>query len=269
MQQVNHWLGVSSLLLASATAIAPAIAQGVRQVTAIPSETALELAQTDAAVDDTSDNADAAAGPNATFRQAIPDSELVSALRGGGYVIFFRHVQTERDFIAQPVVSDGLVRPDLGEPISLAECSDRRILSEAGAWDARLIGQAIAELGIPVGEVYTSGYCRALLTANIAFGSYELAPQQVFPNVAVAEGSPPRTSNILPLLTAPPPEGTNVVIVGHADVFDLATERGVEYPLPQGMAYVLEPDGAGNFSVLADLLPRDWSRLPRQVPQQR
>ena len=33
------------------------------------------------------------------------------------------------------------------------------------------------------------------------------------------------------------------------------------YPDPQGMAYVVKPDGQGSFEIIANMLPEDWSQL--------
>ena len=52
----------------------------------------------------------------------------------------------------------------------------------------------------------------------------------------------------------------NTVLVGHDDVFEAAT--GI-YPEPQGVAYVLKPDGQGGFEILANMMPEDWALLPR------
>ncbi|MEM1309117.1 MAG: histidine phosphatase family protein, partial [Cyanobacteria bacterium P01_H01_bin.153] len=64
---------------------------------------------------------------------------------------------------------------------------------------------------------------------------------------------------VMPLLTAVPEPGTNTVIVGHDDVFESAT--GI-YPEPQGVAYVVKPDGDGGFELVANLLPEDWALIP-------
>ena len=45
------------------------------------------------------------------------------------------------------------------------------------------------------------------------------------------------------------------MIVGHDDPFEAAT--GI-YPEPQGVAYVLRPDGAGGFEVLGHIDPDAW-----------
>nr|WP_299402325.1 hypothetical protein [Acaryochloris sp. IP29b_bin.148] len=65
-------------------------------------------------------------------------------------------------------------------------------------------------------------------------------------------------ANVTPLLTAAPEDGKNTVIVGHDDIFEAAT--GI-YPDPQGIAYVLTPDGSGGFTLQANVLPDEWAKL--------
>jgi len=65
-------------------------------------------------------------------------------------------------------------------------------------------------------------------------------------------------AGIMPLLTAAPPTSTNTVVVGHDDVFESAT--GI-YPEPQGIGFVLTPDGQGGFVIQASLAPEDWVDL--------
>ena len=65
-------------------------------------------------------------------------------------------------------------------------------------------------------------------------------------------------ANVTPLLTAIPVSGTNNIIVGHDDIFESAT--GI-YPDPQGIAYVVKPDGNGSFEVVANMLPEEWGEL--------
>lgn len=56
----------------------------------------------------------------------------------------------------------------------------------------------------------------------------------------------------------PTSAGTNTVIVGHDDLFEAAA--GI-YPEPQGIAHVVTPDGAGGFTIVADVLPEEWQLL--------
>lgn len=175
----------------------------------------------------------------------------MSALREGGYIIFFRHAQTDADYA------------DQADPnIVLSDCSTQRTLSEVGWQQARSIGAAFEALNIPVGEVYASEFCRAWQTADLAFNRYEKTAALNFPpseEYTEAQVSQMRDA-IMPMLTAVPESGTNTVIVGHDDVFEAAT--GI-YPEPQGIAYVLKPDGQGSFEIVANLVAEEWERLPR------
>ena len=64
--------------------------------------------------------------------------------------------------------------------------------------------------------------------------------------------------NVTPLLTRPPLPGTNTVIIGHDDPFEAVT--GV-YPEPQGIGYILKPDGGKSFKIIASVLPSEWATL--------
>lgn len=63
-----------------------------------------------------------------------------------------------------------------------------------------------------------------------------------------------------PYLVARPDEGLNTVLIGHDDPFEAAT--GI-YPEPMGVAFVVEPDGAGGFTVLAAVAADAWPELAR------
>jgi phosphohistidine phosphatase SixA len=174
---------------------------------------------------------------------------LVTALRGGGYVIHFRHAATEKDYADQTTAVMG-------------DCSTQRMLSEVGWRDARMIGAAFARLTLPVGDVVASEYCRAWQTADLAFGRYrkdaalnfEKAEKYTDAQVAAMRG------RVRPLLAAMPMAGTNTMIVGHDDPFEAAT--GI-YPEPQGVAHILLPDGKGGFAIRAQLKAADWAALLR------
>lgn len=184
--------------------------------------------------------------PSAQTSEAAgaPARALIAALAGGGHVIYLRHAQTERDY-ADQVTADP------------ADCATQRVLSEEGWHQAREIGARIAALGIPVGEVRSSEYCRAWQTADLAFGRYEKDPAL---NFAPAEDYDAAqwsamAAGVLPYLTVPPADGGNRVVVGHDDPFEAAT--GI-YPEPQGVAYVIRPGGDGGFEILGHIPPDGW-----------
>lgn len=184
---------------------------------------------------------------NENFQDKLSGSELLNALQEGGHVIYFRHARTEKDY-ADQVTAD------------VNNCATQRVLSEEGWQQAEAIGAAFEENSIPVGEVIASEYCRAWKTAGLAFGRYEknpalnFLPYEDYTEEQVAQ----MRENVMPLLTDNPKSGMNTVIVGHDDIFEAAT--GI-YPAPQGIAYVLKPDGNGDFELIAKMLPEEWSQL--------
>lgn len=184
---------------------------------------------------------------NADFQDKVTGAELLEALQQGGHVIYFRHAQTEKDY-ADQVTAD------------VNNCATQRVLNETGWQQARTIEAAFEENSIPVGRVISSQYCRAWKTADLAFGKYEKNPALNFLPFEdyTDEQVEQMKSNVMPLLTAMPESGTNTVIVGHDDIFESAT--GI-YPDPQGMSYVLKPDGNGSFEILANMMPEDWMAL--------
>src|SRR5215813_7810323 len=79
------------------------------------------------------------------------DGVTAEMLRGGGYVIFLRHVLADQGIDGSPTV--------------LGDCATQRNIGEQGLRDARAIGQGLRDRAISVGDVLSSEYCRALETA--------------------------------------------------------------------------------------------------------
>jgi phosphohistidine phosphatase SixA len=186
---------------------------------------------------------------NAEFKDTLSGAELLSALKKGGNIIYFRHAQTTKDYADQ-------ADPNL----DLNNCETQRKLSDVGEKQAKDIGAAFTAKGIPVGDVITSDYCRAWKTADLAFGRYQknsklnFLPFEDYTDAQMKE----MKSNVMPLLTKVPASGKNTVIVGHDDIFEAAT--GI-YPDPQGIAYIVKPDSKGSFKIVANLLPDEWMKL--------
>ncbi|KST61884.1 hypothetical protein BC008_07415 [Mastigocoleus testarum BC008] len=184
---------------------------------------------------------------NANFKDKLTGKELLNALKKGGYVIYIRHTQTEKDYADQ-------VKAVMGN------CSTQRVLSEVGWKQAKSIGEAFRKYDIPVNKVISSQYCRAWQTADLAFGRYEKNGDLNFPKAEdyTPEQVAQMKARLAPMLTAVPQQGKNTAIVGHDDLFEAAT--GI-YPDPQGMAYIIKPDGKGSFELIANMLPKEWKNL--------
>lgn len=94
---------------------------------------------------------------NRDFQDQLNKKDLLKVLRQGGYIIYIRHGQTERDYADQ-------VTAEMGN------CATQRPLSEVGWQQAKAIGQAFKKYAIPYDQVFSSQYCRAWQTADLAFG---------------------------------------------------------------------------------------------------
>ena len=187
---------------------------------------------------------------NRDFEDLIKPRKLLNNLRNGGYVIYFRHAQTFKDYADQ-------ADPNL----DLTDCSTQRKLSFKGIQDSRDIGKAFANKKIPIGKIITSEYCRSWKTANYAFGRVDQKDSRL--NFLPYEDYTPdhidlMRKNVNPILSTQPKEGENTIIVGHDDIFESAT--GI-YPDPQGIAYIIKPLGEGEFQLIANILPSEWENL--------
>src|SRR5499426_2403919 len=91
------------------------------------------------------------------YAQTIDIKTLVGELRQGGYVIVFRHGATNRD------------QADT-DPLNHDNIAQQRLLSDKGKEVAQQVGSAYQKLGIPLGEVYTSKYNRAVETGKLLSG---------------------------------------------------------------------------------------------------
>lgn len=170
----------------------------------------------------------------------LDGARLLQALRGGGFVIYFRHTAT--DFSKRDEAMAGF-----------DDCANQRLLSEQGRRDARLIGQQIAALKVPVGDVFASPMCRTMEHARLSFGAGVPKPAP-----AMREGAEDEFPGLRRMLGAPVTPRTNRWLVGHGNPF-----RAVAGPphLAEGEAAVLRPDGGGEWTVVARLQVPDWAKL--------
>mgnify|MGYP001072022832 CR=1 FL=1 len=157
--------------------------------------------------------------------EALAGAELLAALRSGGLVIFFRHADTDFSQLDS-------------DPIDLSDCATQRNLSEEGRAQSRQIGEAIAALGIPIGEVLSSELCRCRETAELAFGRATLTPDLSSLRTTATEAEEQERIEALRRLLATPPEpGTNTVLVSH--LFNIQGATGIS--LDEGEAAIFLP----------------------------
>jgi hypothetical protein len=171
---------------------------------------------------------------------AAPDNALVEKLREGGYVLYMRHAST--DFSQNDANSR-----------SFEDCSNQRNLTDKGRDEARAIGKHIKRLGIPVGTVLASPFCRTMETARLAFG--KATPMQEARGGPAQTEDPKRYEGLKKLLSSPVPKGDNRVISSHGNPFHALA--GPPY-LAEGEIAVVQPQGNGGFRVVGRIRLTDW-----------
>lgn len=179
----------------------------------------------------------------------LDDAAVLAALRAGGHNLYFRHVATEWSQYDQ-VEAAGDWRS--------CDATRMRQLSAQGRDDARAIGRALRELGVPVGEVLASPYCRTVETARLMQLGEVVETMQVM-NLRSADyvgGRARVIAQARALLASAPADGIRV-IVAHGNV---AREATPAYPA-EGEGLLFAPDGEDGFRLRARITVDDWSRL--------
>ena len=148
-------------------------------------------------------------------------ASVLPQLKGGGYVIVFRHGATHRD------------QADT-DPLNPENVAKQRHLSDPGRQVARQVGESFKKLGIPLGKVYRSRFQRAVDTTPIE--------------------NDRRTDAFRKLVAVVPERGTNTLIVSHKpNIIDAFGKDWFE--IREGEASVFKPGGA---KLVLRLQAADW-----------
>ena len=185
----------------------------------------------------------ALAGCTAGADREQQDDSPLARLRDGGLTIVIRHAATDHS------------RPD-APTVVLDDCATQRNLSDQGRADARAIGAAVDRLGIPVGDVWASPYCRSRDTAELAFGRFEVVPglERLYPE---RDDQADQHLNQLIGEQAPRPGEPNLVIAGHG-VYPSVLAPAV--PLEEGEAALYARADEG-FELVGRIPPDEWPAL--------
>jgi phosphohistidine phosphatase SixA len=174
--------------------------------------------------------------------------EWISALRSGGHVIVFRHGATHND------------QADT-DPLNIQNVAKQRQLNDQGRALAKEIGDAMRALKIPVGEVRTSQFYRAVETGKLlGFGDGTASTDITEGGLVVSPNeNSRRTKAMRALAAAAPAAGTNIVIVSHKpNIVDAFGKDWVD--VREGEASIFKPDGKGGFAAVARVQAGDWAK---------
>jgi phosphohistidine phosphatase SixA len=186
-----------------------------------------------------------AQGPEGLTRDP---KQLVQALRSGGYVIVVRHGATFSD------QADSV-------PIDFNDISKQRNLNQKGKDLARAFGEAIRQVGIPVGEIFTSNFNRAYETAVLA------GFKDVKKTIDLTDGalivSPDennrRAAALRNMLARAPEPGKNTFLITHKP--NIVDALGKDwFDVEEGEASIFKPEG-GKYQLVARVQMADWPKL--------
>jgi len=181
-----------------------------------------------------------------TLAQTPDVKSLASQLKQGGHVIVFRHGATNRD------------EADT-DPLNFDNVAKQRHLSDKGREVAQQVGAAYRKLGIPLGEVYTSKFNRAVETGKLVSG------REVVATLDFTEGglvvtpieNDRRAEALRKAAATRPAAGKNTLIVTHKpNILDAFGKDWFE--VREGEASVFRPDGFGKLIPVARVQAADW-----------
>lgn len=183
--------------------------------------------------------------------QTLSGDALVHALQKGGYVILMRHASSPRE-----APDANTADPD--------NVNRERQLDAEGRATAAAMGQALRELKIPIGQVFSSPTYRALETVRLA----RLDNPQPVPELGDGGRSMQASSEAqaewLKKKVKEFPSGTNTILVTHYPNINRAFPQ-LSSGLADGEALIFGPDGKGDAALVARVKIEEWPRLREQV----
>ena len=174
--------------------------------------------------------------------------ELLTKLKAGGLVVYFRHFATDNTkLIKDKTLSKHL---SISSEELMASCHLQRPLSDYGRAQAKLVNMGLTENGIPIGQSYSSPYCRVFEGASLAF---DKAPE-VQRNLIYQGGGltyEEISNHIKPMLGENPEYGNTFIMSHRTQMDDIAK-------IDEGEAFVFEPLGDSRFNLLGRIQPAEW-----------
>lgn len=172
---------------------------------------------------------------NRAGADAAQAADAWDALVAGGQVVLIRHSEA----------------PGVGDPanFTLDDCSTQRNLSDGGRAHADRLGATFRARGVSVDQVLTSGWCRCIDTATLAFGAAEVwSPLNSF--FRDASTNAVQTAEVRARVAAWTGPGTLVLVTHQVNVTaltDIFPASG------EVIALTPAPDRASGFSIAGRL----------------
>jgi phosphohistidine phosphatase SixA len=179
--------------------------------------------------------------------QTLSGDALITALRRGGYILVVRHASSPRDAPSNQTANAD--NPQL-----------ERQLDENGRVAAIAMGQALRNLKIPIGNVFTSPTYRALQTVQFAQLPHPHQQLELGDAGQSMQGISDAQSAWLKKQVTQAPKGTNTVIVTHLPNMAAAFPQWT-FGLSDGETLVLRSDGKTGTTLVARIKIEQWSAM--------
>ena len=184
----------------------------------------------------------------APISAAADDIDVANALRAGGLVIVVRH---------------GATFPDQADtdPLHPDNIAAQRNLNDKGKALAKAFGDALRQIGAPVGKVYTSLFNRAYETAVLAgFTDIEKTADLTEGGLVVSPNENNRRAEAFrKMLGVAPKAGTDTIIITHKpNIVDALGKDWFE--VKEGEASIFRPEN-GSYHLIARVQMDEWPRL--------
>ncbi len=204
-------------------------------------------------------NAPLPAGPEPGSQYRTDDDLRATAhsLREGGAILYFRHAQRQK--------WDSVIAFDVWEMATSADSRDESFrdavcLTPQGIEEAKMIGRILELAKVPVGNVVSSPSCRAMQTAELAFGRIDRVSHGLAHTPVTNTGNRGAfTAEVRRTLTSLDiPAGSNAVVSAHGntlenmatDVFASGSELVGKGLLLETGFYVIRRDANGDLHVV-------------------
>ncbi len=173
--------------------------------------------------------------------------ELSQKIMEGGYVLFFRHAEREKWIDVQMYDAREAKKKLMAENTYF---KDAVCLSKRGMIQARMMGEVVKDLKLPVNKIITSPSCRARQTAELVFGGYDEI-KNIFLHAGPYNETPKEFGDKVKnqIMKYVPPNNSNVIISAHNAVVDelpfdiIENNTKTKKGLAEGGFYVIKNDG--------------------------
>ena len=183
----------------------------------------------------------------AAWSQTASAPEILNTLRAGGYVIVIRHGATYADQVDT-------------DPFNFDNVAKQRQLNDKGRSDARALGEVLKTANVPIGQVCSSRFYRAIETARLIAGKEPVTTLDVTEGGLVVSPNENnrRTQELRAMAGKLPPAGTNTLIVTHKpNIVDAFGRDWLE--IREGEASIFKPAGDGTFTLIDRVAINQWA----------